>query len=423
MRRWIVLLIVPVLLVALPEQAHAQTGLYGQRLQSADGQWLLPVASRLLCSDSGMHVRRGSVPSWDICAPNGSAIYAAAPGRVILANCGNQGGYGCWVKLDHGNGLTSAYAHMIRGSIMVQVGQQVDQHTVLGQIGWTGTTSFGPHVHFVIYRNGVHVDPAAVFDQASMQFCDKCAAPGEQPVADAGVAPGRTAQPTIQAVAVSPLYPMVQALAAVDTLSLFWLLAGLLFGLLLLLWFSPNWLRVITVSGLVSAVCGLTVVAMLWPVPVATSSQKATAQAAGDWQLAYRFTAGAEGWKCTRDPVITFGGVTQATYDAWRRSQGLQPTYVCDGSLTEEVRQRIFIDRYWLASGADQLPAAIALTYVDHAFNAGIGAAKRGLTQCGTDAACYNDWRQREYLSMSGCWQYCRGWLNRVARVRTITEK
>jgi len=107
--------------------AQAQQ-LYGQRLQSRDGQWLLPVASLLMCSDTKMHVGRGSIPSWDICIPGGSPIYPTAAGTVIYAGCNNQGGYGCWVKLDHGGGITSAYAHLDGPLNHVRIGAREHSH-------------------------------------------------------------------------------------------------------------------------------------------------------------------------------------------------------------------------------------------------------------------------------------------------------
>jgi murein DD-endopeptidase MepM/ murein hydrolase activator NlpD len=81
-------------------------------------------------------------------------VYAAAAGTVVHA--GWLGGYGNLVVVDHGNGLSTAYAH--NTSYAVGVGQQVAQGQVLAYSGSTGHSS-GPHVHFEVRVNGAPVDP------------------------------------------------------------------------------------------------------------------------------------------------------------------------------------------------------------------------------------------------------------------------
>lgn len=141
--------------------------------------WYLPVKSRTLSSNEHDHLRRGSINAWDISVPYGSPVYAMAKGVVTIVSCGNEGGYGCWVRIDHGevNGelIKTSYAHMISGSHMVSVGQRVDENTQLGRIGWTGFTSFGPHVHFVIHKNG-HAQTKVYnyFDIDQMNYCAFC---------------------------------------------------------------------------------------------------------------------------------------------------------------------------------------------------------------------------------------------------------
>jgi len=98
----------------------------------------------------------------DISAPEGTAVHAAAAGRVILAasSTGDGGqlvGYGRYVAISHGNGFTTVYGHL--DSINVKVGQQVDQGTVIGHEGSTGNST-GPHLHFETRVNGSAVDPA-----------------------------------------------------------------------------------------------------------------------------------------------------------------------------------------------------------------------------------------------------------------------
>jgi murein DD-endopeptidase MepM/ murein hydrolase activator NlpD len=90
----------------------------------------------------------------DIGVPYGTPIHAAASGRVIYS--GWMDGYGNLVAIDHGGGLSTAYAH--QSQIGVSVGQTVSQGQVVGYVGCTGHC-FGPHLHFEVRINGAPVDP------------------------------------------------------------------------------------------------------------------------------------------------------------------------------------------------------------------------------------------------------------------------
>jgi len=85
----------------------------------------------------------------DIAASPGTPVGATRPGRVRFA--GWRGAYGNLVIVDHGEGITSYYAHL--SSIAVSVGQTVDQGTTVGRVGSTGRST-GPHLHFEIRVNG-----------------------------------------------------------------------------------------------------------------------------------------------------------------------------------------------------------------------------------------------------------------------------
>lgn len=88
----------------------------------------------------------------------GETQYAAHSGTVAFA--GRNGGYGNYIRIDHGGGVSSAYGHIVDGGTLVRTGQQV----VAGQpIAYTGTTggSTGCHLHFEIRINGNAVDPVA----------------------------------------------------------------------------------------------------------------------------------------------------------------------------------------------------------------------------------------------------------------------
>jgi murein DD-endopeptidase MepM/ murein hydrolase activator NlpD len=88
----------------------------------------------------------------DIGAPYGASVVASASGTVIHA--GWMGGYGNLVVIDHGGGLSTAYAHL--SSIVA--GGAVGQGTTIGYIGCTGHC-FGAHLHFEVRLNGSPVDP------------------------------------------------------------------------------------------------------------------------------------------------------------------------------------------------------------------------------------------------------------------------
>ena len=90
----------------------------------------------------------------DIAGGSGTPIAAAATGTVISA--GWSGGYGQLVVLDHGNGLSTAYAHL--SSIAVSAGQTVPQGSVVGGMGTTGSST-GVHLHFEVRVNGSAVNP------------------------------------------------------------------------------------------------------------------------------------------------------------------------------------------------------------------------------------------------------------------------
>ncbi len=92
----------------------------------------------------------------DIGASMGSNIVAAESGTVILANYGWNGGYGNYIIISHGNGLTTRYAHASK--LYVSAGDTVSRGQVIAAVGTTGNST-GPHLHFEVRINGSHTNP------------------------------------------------------------------------------------------------------------------------------------------------------------------------------------------------------------------------------------------------------------------------
>ena len=85
---------------------------------------------------------------------NGTPILAAYSGTVVLAQ--SYWGYGNCVKIDHGGGVVTLYAHA--SAILVSVGQQVNAGDTIALVGSTGNST-GPHLHFSLIIKGEFVNP------------------------------------------------------------------------------------------------------------------------------------------------------------------------------------------------------------------------------------------------------------------------
>lgn len=104
-----------------------------------------------------VHPIRGTMEQhWgiDIGAGTGEAIVATQSGTVIYS--GENGGYGNCIIVDHGDGITSLYAHL--SEYAAWEGQYVEKGQTIGYVGTTGLST-GPHLHFEIRVDGVHQDP------------------------------------------------------------------------------------------------------------------------------------------------------------------------------------------------------------------------------------------------------------------------
>jgi murein DD-endopeptidase MepM/ murein hydrolase activator NlpD len=136
-------------------------------------------------------VTSGFGPRWgrmheglDIAAPTGTAIHAAACGRVTIA--GVQDGYGNIVCITHSSRFATCYAHMSR--FAVSQGAQVRAGQVIGYVGCTGNCT-GPHVHFETRVNGQAQDPSPYLNGSRAAS----ASAASRATARSGAAGGRTA--------------------------------------------------------------------------------------------------------------------------------------------------------------------------------------------------------------------------------------
>jgi murein DD-endopeptidase MepM/ murein hydrolase activator NlpD len=140
------------------EQARVQAALQGTGgtfdgpVRQGSGALVWPVNGAVV-SPFGM--RWGRLHAGiDIAVPSGTAIHAAAAGRVVLM--GWVGGYGNYTCIQHTGSLSTCYAH--QSSFATSNGASVSQGQVIGYSDCTGHC-FGPHLHFETRINGSPVDP------------------------------------------------------------------------------------------------------------------------------------------------------------------------------------------------------------------------------------------------------------------------
>lgn len=122
-----------------------KTPINGARLASGFGMRMHPVLGY-----SAMH--RGT----DFAAPIGTPIFAAGDGVIVRA--GPFSTYGNYVRIRHGNGYDTAYAHMSRFAGGISAGKHVHQGDVIGYVGTTGRST-GPHLHYEVLRNNSQINP------------------------------------------------------------------------------------------------------------------------------------------------------------------------------------------------------------------------------------------------------------------------
>ena len=95
----------------------------------------------------------------DYGSPYGSPIYATADG--VVKSSGFQNAYGNRVTIQHGNSISTLYAHMSKIAKNAKKGARVERGDIIGYVGKTGRVT-GTHLHYEFRKNGQHMDPLKV---------------------------------------------------------------------------------------------------------------------------------------------------------------------------------------------------------------------------------------------------------------------
>ncbi|MEP1487002.1 MAG: M23 family metallopeptidase [Algibacter sp.] len=91
----------------------------------------------------------------DFTAPRGTPIYASGDGVIVRADS-RSSGYGRHIRIDHGYGYTSLYAHLYKYN--VKKNQKVKRGDLIGFVGSTGRSE-APHLHYEIFKDGSRINP------------------------------------------------------------------------------------------------------------------------------------------------------------------------------------------------------------------------------------------------------------------------
>jgi murein DD-endopeptidase MepM/ murein hydrolase activator NlpD len=162
----------------------------GSGCEHADNQW----------NRYALDFQRVGGPS----VTEGQPVRASASGEVTVAEWGGETSFGWYVKIGHGRGYETIYAHM-QAELAVVAGEEVAQGQVIGYTSCTGRCT-GPHIHFVMWLDGDSVPPEPMCGHTSFdegQIHTNCAPQAVTPMPTAtqmvDTTPGLT--PTIAATA------------------------------------------------------------------------------------------------------------------------------------------------------------------------------------------------------------------------------
>ncbi len=160
----------PLRLYVFTNPTSGQTQFYNERGESLrKGLMKTPISGAKISSGYGK--RKDPIKGYtalhkgvDFRAPQGTPVVAAGDGKVLLAS--RSGGLGNCVKIAHNKTYTTAYGHLSKFAKGIRPGTKVKQGTVIGYVGRTGRAT-GPHLHFEVHKNGVHINPNSVKSMSS----------------------------------------------------------------------------------------------------------------------------------------------------------------------------------------------------------------------------------------------------------------
>jgi len=94
----------------------------------------------------------------DFVANTGTPVYAPGKGKVVYI--GRNGGYGLELRIDHGFGYRTRYAHLSK--VLVKRGQKISRGDLIAKSGNSGLST-GPHLHYEVSHNGRKLNPSRFF--------------------------------------------------------------------------------------------------------------------------------------------------------------------------------------------------------------------------------------------------------------------
>jgi murein DD-endopeptidase MepM/ murein hydrolase activator NlpD len=109
------------------------------------------VKFRTLIRDKDFHYKI------DFAIPEDEKIMSTAKGVITEAKFDKEKGWGNNIIIKHNNVFTTFYSHL--KSVSVKEGDQIEKGQIIGYIGNT-SKSTGPHLHYEVFKNGEHVNPA-----------------------------------------------------------------------------------------------------------------------------------------------------------------------------------------------------------------------------------------------------------------------
>jgi murein DD-endopeptidase MepM/ murein hydrolase activator NlpD len=139
---------------------------------SASGDWYWPLPGRYYISSSFAYRVHPITGKWshhtgnDIPAPSGTSIHVAADG--VVTEVGYSKVYGNYIRVSHGGGYATFYAHM-KSTAIVSEGTTVSKGQVIGYVGTTGYST-GNHLHFELWINDERSDSLALYPNLTFTY-------------------------------------------------------------------------------------------------------------------------------------------------------------------------------------------------------------------------------------------------------------